>query len=488
MFYRNTLVWLLGFILLNLNAIAQKAIQLQGTITNATDDKVIVVNVSNTDIVPKNDQQTIKLSDKGAFQIDIPVTELYNWIIIVHNNKRFDFFAKSGSALQMNVSASNWEQTITFVGNGIEVPEYFVRMQQERGGFMAYYKKLQDASANPTTTFTSTIEDYKKQEQNILDAAYAQKKLPKDFYTYWSQFLTYSVYDAMINYPMIHEMHRQKTNTIQSIAPELYQVTLRTPKIFQDQNLDIPFYQTYIQQYYSSMLMANGLANVVTVDPNTQKEDKSKAFQQTDSALKLIYITMPPKSAAFAAGRVIATESTNWSSDDLRLRMQQYKKQFPKSSYNAALDTLLYNKTKFDAGQPAINFSYTTLEGKPASLKELKGKVVYMDFWASWCGPCRAEMPHAKKIKEHFAGREDVVFLYVSIDENEEAWKKGITSMDISGIHTRTSGWKGEIAQKYGISSVPAYYLINKKGEFVTKQTPRPSQSQEVIRLIESLL
>ena len=97
-------------------------------------------------------------------------------------------------------------------------------------------------------------------------------------------------------------------------------------------------------------------------------------------------------------------------------------------------------------------------------------------------------MPHAKKIKEQFKDRNDVVFLYVSIDDKEEAWKKGITAMDISGIHTRTPGWGGEIAKLYQIQSVPAYFLIDKKGNFVTKKTPRPSQTEELIKLIKDQL
>jgi thioredoxin-related protein len=97
-------------------------------------------------------------------------------------------------------------------------------------------------------------------------------------------------------------------------------------------------------------------------------------------------------------------------------------------------------------------------------------------------------MPHAKTIKEQFKDRNDVVFLYVSIDDKEDAWKKGITAMDISGIHTRTPGWGGEIAKLYQIQSVPAYFLIDKKGNFVTKKTPRPSQTAELIKLIKDQL
>jgi thioredoxin-related protein len=97
-------------------------------------------------------------------------------------------------------------------------------------------------------------------------------------------------------------------------------------------------------------------------------------------------------------------------------------------------------------------------------------------------------MPFAKRFKEHFKDNEQVVFLYVSIDEKEDAWKNGINNLGISGMHTRTPGWAGEIAQLYKIQSVPAYFLIDKDGKFVVHKAPRPSQTDEVIRLIEGLL
>ncbi|RYG29194.1 MAG: TlpA family protein disulfide reductase, partial [Chitinophagaceae bacterium] len=354
--------------------------------------------------------------------------------------------------------------------------------------FMNYYRKTQELAANEPANFQRLLDSVKNDELAYMKNSAAGKALPKDFQSYWTTFLKYSVYDATLHYPVLHEMIRQKTQSIQSVAPELYTVTRKTPAVFDDKNLDIAFYQTYVQRYYSEMLNANGLTNMISGDPATGVQDRSKALAQTDSALHLLYKNAPPKTAAFAAGRLIATDAKTWTLDEVETRVAEYKKHFPKSEHIAVLDKVAYDIKKFNPGQPAIDFAFTTLEGKSVKLSDLKGKVVYMDFWASWCGPCKGEMPHAKKIKERFKDRDDVVFLYVSIDDKEEAWKKGIQSMDISGMHTRTPGWGGEIAKLYQIGSVPAYFLIDKKGNFVTKNTPRPSQTDEVIRLVQSLL
>lgn len=473
------LLWCAG-----IAAHAQKNITISGTITGHTDPKLIVVNATNTNIIPENKQETFSLSDDGKFSISLPVTQKYNWIVMVNGNRRLDFFVKEGSALTLSAQGNSLDTSAHFEGNGSEIPEYFAIANRERGGIMGYYRRTQEIAAADPAQYKRVLDSVKTAEETIFkNTRIKGKELPKDFAAYWSVFLEYSVYDAMLHYPVMHEMIRQRTQHIQNIPRELYEVTKKTPKIFKDEYLDVPFYQTYVQSYYKEMLTAAGFQN----EPPQAEAGQDKMGQQTDSVFRLIYANMPRKTGEFAAGRMIATESKGWPAEGLDVKVAEYKKQYPKSSNNIILEKFVADLRKFNPGQPAVDFTFKTLEGKDMKLSDLKGKVVYMDFWASWCGPCKGEMPHAKKIKEHFQGK-DVVFLYVSIDEKEEAWKRGIEAMSISGIHTRTPGWKGEIAELYQIQSVPAYFLIDKKGKFVSDRTPRPSQSEELIKLIEGLL
>ena len=148
---------------------------------------------------------------------------------------------------------------------------------------------------------------------------------------------------------------------------------------------------------------------------------------------------------------------------------------------------MIEQKKKLSVGAPAIDFTVSDAEGNKVKLSELKGKVVYIDFWASWCGPCIAQFKHTKKIKEHFAGK-DVVFVYVSIDEDAEAWEKAMEKYELTGLHTRVDGWKGRIAADYGVNGIPAYFLVDREGKFATEDTPRPSNSEKLIEAIEALL
>jgi thiol-disulfide isomerase/thioredoxin len=111
-------------------------------------------------------------------------------------------------------------------------------------------------------------------------------------------------------------------------------------------------------------------------------------------------------------------------------------------------------------------------------LKQFKGKVVYIDFWATWCGPCRGQMPYSRKLHEEFKGK-DVVFLYVSFDRGEAAWKKGIEKMQIKGYH-----WKpdlkqiGEINRRFKVKYIPRYMLVGKDGKLLADDFYRPSSSK----------
>lgn len=139
---------------------------------------------------------------------------------------------------------------------------------------------------------------------------------------------------------------------------------------------------------------------------------------------------------------------------------------------------------------PVLSFS--DLKGKTFDLSKFRGKVVYVDFWASWCGPCKVQFPHAKKLHESLPEKlkKDIVFLYISIDDTEEKWKDGIKSNGLEDFvngHVE-GGWGAEILAKLGIRSIPRYMLIDKEGKIVNPDARRPNDPEvlsDLIRLAE---
>jgi len=146
-----------------------------------------------------------------------------------------------------------------------------------------------------------------------------------------------------------------------------------------------------------------------------------------------------------------------------------------------ALEQIYLNKSIAPA------FNLLSIDGKRVSLSDLKGKIVYIDFWASWCRPCINEMPSGEILKKKFANR-DVVFLNISIDEDENKWREAVQKYGITGIHLIANSQKNpETIQAYQVNSIPSYFLIDKNGKFIAAPAPRPS-SEGMSKLLESLL
>lgn len=156
----------------------------------------------------------------------------------------------------------------------------------------------------------------------------------------------------------------------------------------------------------------------------------------------------------------------------------------------ATLDS--YNGfTRTSVGKTPPPFTLKDQDGKPVTLKDFSGKVVYMDFWASWCSPCRFQMKNGSpNLHAKFKDNKDVVFLYVSVDQDTAAWKRAIQEDKIEGIHLLADkGQEGEVASAFNIQStgLPVYILIGKDGKILDNDATRPSQPETVEKIREAL-
>lgn len=108
-------------------------------------------------------------------------------------------------------------------------------------------------------------------------------------------------------------------------------------------------------------------------------------------------------------------------------------------------------------------------------IKENNGKLILLDFWASWCAPCRAEMPYSKKLLSQYKESE-VVGIYISVDENEADWKKANEELKMDEkLNFRFAGSNADFMNQYKIMGVPRYMIVNKNGKIINEDAPRPS-------------
>ena len=141
------------------------------------------------------------------------------------------------------------------------------------------------------------------------------------------------------------------------------------------------------------------------------------------------------------------------------------------------------------AGKPSKSFDYVNRKGGKTKLEDFKGKYVYIDVWATWCGPCRAEIPFLKKIEEKYHGK-NIEFISISIDVNKdyEKWKNFVTDKQLGGVQLfADKDWSSDFITSFGINSIPRFLLIDPQGNVVDADAVRPS-SPELVSTLDKLL
>jgi len=144
---------------------------------------------------------------------------------------------------------------------------------------------------------------------------------------------------------------------------------------------------------------------------------------------------------------------------------------------------------KMADGEAGINFSGTTVDGKTMKLSDFTGKVVLVDVWATWCGPCKKEIPALKQLEEEMHGKE-VVFISYSVDKvkDHEKWKKFVADEQLGGVQLfGPADFSSPVCVDYKINAIPRFLLFDKKGNIITIDAPRPSDPK-LKELVEKYL
>lgn len=185
---------------------------------------------------------------------------------------------------------------------------------------------------------------------------------------------------------------------------------------------------------------------------------------------------------------------TNFSSvtPTITTLYQQFKREFPQSIYVNDIESVIKNYLEVSEGAPAKDIKAFYEDGRPFSINDFKGKVLYIDTWATWCKPCIAEFPHSIALQKSYQDNPDVIFIFLSIDQDEQKWKSYLTKnpeFQKIGIQVRQPPTEGgtSIRQLYKMAGVPHYILIDKKGIIKQNNTFRPSQERQLRKLINSL-
>ena len=135
-------------------------------------------------------------------------------------------------------------------------------------------------------------------------------------------------------------------------------------------------------------------------------------------------------------------------------------------------------------GQPSPSFKCQDINGKEISLSDLKGKYIYIDNWATWCGPCCREIPALEKLEKKYRDK-NIYFVSISYDEDKTVWEKKVKKENLSGIQLHI-GTDYSFAKTYMISAIPRFILLDREGYIINAHMSHPSDP-ETIHLLDTL-
>lgn len=191
--------------------------------------------------------------------------------------------------------------------------------------------------------------------------------------------------------------------------------------------------------------------------------DLQKSSKKT---VKHLIDSIGPSPVSHLATSMLSVEEDFGYLDSLA---QRFTKEKPTAAFTQKMNQFMEIPRKFGIGKEAPQFIQPDPNGNPLPLSKLRGKVLLVDFWASWCKPCRAENPAVVAAYQKFKSK-GFEILGVSLDSEKEPWMKAIATDKLFWPQVSDlKGWENSAAQAYGINSIPASFLLDKEGKIIAK-------------------
>lgn len=246
-----------------------------------------------------------------------------------------------------------------------------------------------------------------------------------------------------------------------SNIPDEYYILLKeaVENVFDDSQLHVQNYQLLLWNY-CKYLSKNAL--------NTESE-----FREMFSNAQIYFSGKSREFLMF----LILKKYGNLGLHEYQVNFELFLETYPHSEFTNYLIRLLpkkQTKNMFEAADERL-ITYTSSETSWRNIIDsYKGKILYIDFWASWCRPCLQEMPNSDKLRELFRS-DDIVFLYVSVDQNREAWTKAIDRLNHGTENHFLLNSNSQLRKVFDIRAVPKYMILDREGNIYSSNAQRPS-------------
>lgn len=199
----------------------------------------------------------------------------------------------------------------------------------------------------------------------------------------------------------------------------------------------------------------------------TEIRSQFEAAEKEAEAKEAELIKSNPDS--FVSAFIVASKMGSMELDQLKEMFDILGENAKNSTYGQKIAERIAKLTAVAIGQTAPDFTMNTPEGNPLSLADIKGKVKIIDFWASWCNPCRQANPEVVEIYNEFHPK-GLEIIGVSLDNNQEAWVKAIEDDGLVWNHVSDlKGWENAAAQLYGVNSIPHLLILDENNQIVAR-------------------
>ncbi|MCT4587212.1 MAG: TlpA family protein disulfide reductase [Carboxylicivirga sp.] len=309
--------------------------------------------------------------------------------------------------------------------------------------------------------FLETVDEVIANQQNNL----MNKELPIEFKTIQKENITYNINRSLLYYPTYQAKAQNNPNYEPSPA---YFIRLKSLLVDKPELMHLTAYNSFITETIQALGVKNSKSQLEFC---TKMARLASGFKTTSFKEPIIYD---------AVYNYINLHGIDGAEELLHLFIENVKD----DKKIQVIDELVGKYSKVMKGQDSPKFNYVDIAGDHVSLDDLKGKYVYIDLWASWCGPCKQEIPHLKSLKKKFR-KKNIHFVGISTDKDIDAWKKELKKQKLDGIQLN-SGGDEQFMKEYNVNGIPRFILIDKKGKIVMANAPRPS-SEEIYDLLNGL-
>lgn len=416
-----------------------------GKIEN-TDSKTLLVE-------GKNFEKEILIKEDGTFSDTLKI-EAKGYFSYVIGDESSSIYLDKGYALQLNINTKEFDESIKYSGKGAD-----------ENNFLAQKFLLDEKmTGNSSKFFILSPDSFKikaKEIKSTLFDSLAKSSANDEFTQLEKSNINYDYLGSLIQYPGMHKY-----------LAKVDKVDLPDGFLSETEGLDFDNAADYKN--------SDGYKQIVSNNFYTTIQAKAKKDSVPFEDVALVYIkTLKSENIKNGLLNTLSFRvgPSNEKAEDLYKAIIAISTD---TAFNKKL-TISFNKIKTLAkGQPSPTFNYENHKGGNTTLADLAGKYVYIDVWATWCGPCIREIPSLKIVEKKYHGK-NIQFVSISIDQmkDREKWKKMVIEKELGGIQLLADNdWKSQFVTDYGIEGIPRFILIGPDGKIVTANAHRPSNDR----------